>query len=257
MPEPGSNAAHLNTLRRNVKILQNHEAERRKQAWEVYDQGIDGYERTFTPIFETDRGEIANFARERREHTKPFLAFDVMGNGRILRDLQPTAGLAVTLTDLRTLADRQDYATEHITLLAGDIYERETWQQVHEWLNNQQTPDRHFHLIMERGAAGLLGFPNNPRLGQYFVENLWRVLSADHGRMYLQIPFELDQTTLLAWVERLNQEPGIQARCAMTSDELKKPTPHPSAQRSEKPAYIFPLLRLDKLPNAPERLPRF
>lgn len=208
-----------------------------EKPWSAYGSSISNYEHIFADLFPGQEQPLMEFREARKRLGKPCIALDLMSEGSALHDLKPDRGLAVTLTHFpnQSAVEPNDNTVD---VIAGNIFTQAIWRKVIQWIQHYDPNQPVFDLIMECGTDALAGFPDDPKLMQHLVSNLWSVLSSDDGLLVMELPTAA-RSYGATWANHLNQ---VVSR--------------PFAQYSSFPKR-YPILCLRKTVGDPKQLPSF
>ncbi|MFH0818742.1 MAG: hypothetical protein V1898_01985 [Patescibacteria group bacterium] len=247
------NAENFRTIRdarREAAILKETESgcvADGRRAWAEYGSGVSAYNETFAGVL--DKPLIATVT-EMRERNSEITGMDFMGEGQVLRELMIDRGLALTLADHRD-ATKKKYDSEHgISLLSGEVLSPKTWQEIKEWLGQQETSDKQgFDIILARPIGGLLSLPFDVNFYYRIFNNLYKLLNRDSGLLLFQMALWPGK------VENFGKE-GVAARIIdRWRDALKRTNGIESEYSRTRQSANMYALKIKKGKNAPENLP--
>lgn len=175
----------------------------REDEWTDYNSPISDYEQYFTRVL--NGGSIV-------EHVDKYqnpVVIDVMSPTGTLFDLfskfpyKDKSGIAVSLEDIRSDAEKERDAQLGIVQVTGDITLPCTWKKIDEQLDGRKAD-----LIMERSLGGIYNLPKDAGTYIILLQRAWNLL-AEKGVMLLQTPIkrELIEVGLSVnrWVELLRE----------------------------------------------------
>lgn len=215
-----------------------------------YESGALSYDQTFYSLLDGEgkRVGLAEMVTERIKHGKQAIALDVMATTSFLNEVQPTAGLAVTLTDPRTVERQQAEANKGIELMTGDILDTKTWLAMKAWVQTH-SPDQTFDFIFSRAVAGTESIPEDDRVFRLLLGRLYKVLSEDNGEMFLQTPLGSAEYIVENIRRKLDNVPGIQVKYQLPHPlTVEHPSAFPAIQK-------YPIIRLTRQSGSPKELP--
>lgn len=197
--------------------------------WTAYGSSLGVYESVFEKILQG--ASIESFVSSK---TSPVVV-DIMSPADTLRELfskkeiknkNNKLGIAVSLSDHRTKKDKTMDEKLNIQQIAGDIMKSSTWDNIGMVLG-----DRKADLILERGELGLIYLPGGFKFYAAIIDKMWNLLSGENGMLLMQIRYNND---MMSWVNSLRRK-GVEAHYGYGK-------------------RIYPLLRIDKKSNSPEKL---
>lgn len=141
-----------------------------KNAWGTGDSGAFDY----CGYFGLDLTYLDQFTeRLKNKDIDPF-ALDLLSNTTAIRDLR-VKGIAVSLTDVRNKQELIEDKDAREVIETDLLHHRkEVWILVDQRLNHLGR--RGFHLILQRGIAGLDLIGRGPLRKRYHLENMWERL---------------------------------------------------------------------------------
>lgn len=222
---------------REFRIMKESNTHLRLDSWVEYGSTIDDYQSTFDTVLNGNR--IVDFLANVRNP----VVLDLMSPSDTLADLfeqlhpGPRLGVAVSLGDRRADYQKDRDGKLGIVQIEGDLTQSQTWRRIEHTLQGKKV-----NLIMERAQAGLCYVPVNEKFFAIILSKTWRLLSRNHGAMFLQMPERLDMESndirYHDWIELLLSK-GIDADC----------------KESPRFPYNRGILRIIKNPYSPEELP--
>lgn len=201
--------------------------DRDQTQWTYYGSDIGKYEEEFKSLLPCT--SIESFISQK---TSPVI-LDIMSPPNALRSLfkglrqEDRLGVAVSLSDLRSARRKKADTDLGIHQIAGNVMMPSTWNRIGAKLKNRKAD-----LIMERGGLGLIYIPDSLRFYAIMANKMWDILSPDNGMLLLQIRYN---DAIGPWVDYLNNRNITVHFCYGVS--------------------MYPLLRIDKNPNSPSKLP--
>ena len=144
-----------------------------------------------------------------------------MADPTAVRELQPDAGLAIGLIDPRTTTEQSADAQQHIEMITGNVLSKQTWRKVQEWLERYASA-KAFDIILARPVAGSGTLPNEAEVYYFILNQMWRTLSPNEGRLLVEIITAQSSFKPLfqEWLKVVGQTAGITVRKGGASTTL-------------------------------------
>lgn len=157
--------------------------------WPTYGSGVEQYQDRFESVLKGR--DLSQIISPKRSYNGSVNVLELFGDGQLLRELpEITQGVAVTLTDARTI-DQIDYdRTHNIQLIAGDVLAGGTWSAVNKNLVGQSEGSRSgFDLVTVSPVCGweVLGSVPKVELQWLVLNKAYRVLSSKNGELLFEM----------------------------------------------------------------------
>ncbi|MEK7450937.1 MAG: hypothetical protein AAB662_03320 [Patescibacteria group bacterium] len=194
--------------------------------WTYYGSPIEDYEDVFKVLL--PYASIKSFVSQKPSP----VVLDLMAPADTLRSLfkdlkqENKLGVAVSLSDLRSVRRKKADTNLGIHQIAGDITRSSTWDTIGVELKGKKAD-----LVMERAGLGLLYVPNTLRFYAIMISKMWNFVTSDNGMILVEVRYN---KILEQWVEHLSMK-GISASYAFCG--------------------WHPVIRINKSPNSPIKLP--
>lgn len=210
-----------------------------KAYWQAYGSGVNAYER----ILRLEEGSLHRLVEEKNKTTGSALMLDLFGEGQVLRELSPSAGLAVTINDERGVLLSQSDNLQHISLIPGNVFSKRIWRQMHTWFRDLPPQisnyKEEFDSILCLARGGVENLPYDTNLNFWLLQQMWSLLSPNEGKLAIQFsPYAYDYPE--QYFLALSETPDISV--------------HFFPQDAN---HAWPIVHITRGPSAPQKLPTF
>lgn len=202
--------------------------------WPVYDLGIERYDDYFGEV-----SPIGVSIKDDLEHKRASVGrlnvFHPMGGVGLLRSISETVGLdyglALGLTDHRSLPQRLTDRSNGLEMLTGDVFRHESWTRIREAISRRGIDGFDYIFCNPIGGWTVLGY--DPLMHFFLLDRFWKMLSPNGGRLYIHFDSTRNSLEGQMWKDYFENYDldcrGLEATLCITrgpEDPAKLPKPN-------------------------------
>lgn len=201
---------------------------REKGFWSWDNEHLADFDDFFQPILNKP---IETLIEEYKDSHPETYIMNLMGGVQLLRELKPSRGVAIRLSDTRTEDEMTDDINHNLYVIKGDILSKSLWRRI--------PAEQDFIFSMPQGA--LYSIPINENMYYFLINEIWKKLR-EGGTMFVQGP-NFAVSWLEEWIPILNKNLGIDAKYAPSQSHNIDYVALSVVKSYDYPAHLPPLVK--------------